>query len=281
MKMGQNEKPNHMPDEVLINQEIKIGIKNLLNKTSTLLYFLAPVLSFSILFGFLSVLLRLRYGWLIFFALYFLGLLFLFALPYFKYLTKVGIFSEKIFYSLLMKRLIDLPSALLVLFILSPVYLLISILIKFESPGPAIYKSKRIGLNCHMFDIYKFRTHYLASDLPSAGETSTKMGRTPLGKLLHDTWISELPQVYNVLIGDMSFIGPMAITVDEMKDLRPDQYRRFSFPPGISGLYQLSNTKDSSFQEMIDLDLSYIDNWSLLNDIKIILNTLLVATYPL
>ncbi|MCA9521670.1 MAG: sugar transferase [Myxococcales bacterium] len=187
---------------------------------------------------------------------------------------------------LLLKRLMDLTIALAITAALSPVMLIAALLVRLTSRGPAIYKQERLGRNGRRFMLYKFRTMVADADerkaeLEAHNELDGpyfKMRNdprvTPLGRWLRRFSIDELPQLLNVIAGQMSLVGPRPILPREFDNFQPWQRRRLSITPGITGLCQLKGRAARDFQERIDWDLRYIDNWSLGLDVKILLWTI-------
>lgn len=191
---------------------------------------------------------------------------------------------------LLVKRLMDIAGALVGLAITAVVTILLAPPLLIESPGPLFFAQKRVGKNGRFFKIYKFRSMYRDAEerkkeLESQNEMNGFMFKmkddpriTKVGKFIRKTSIDELPQFYNVLKGDMSLVGTRPPTVDEFRQYESHQKRRLSMKPGITGLWQVSgrnNIKD--FEDVVKLDVQYIDNWSLGLDIKIILKTIKVV----
>lgn len=190
----------------------------------------------------------------------------------------------------LMKRLMDIVGGIVGLVITVVVAVFLAPFLLLESPGPLIFKQKRVGQNGRVFDFYKFRSMYADADLRKADLMSQnemnglmfKMENDPrvtkVGKFIRRTSIDELPQFWNVLKGDMSLVGTRPPTVDEFQQYELYQRRRMSFRPGITGLWQVSGRSDiKDFDEVVKLDLEYIDNWSIALDIKIICKTILVV----
>lgn len=201
-------------------------------------------------------------------------------------------FSSRLFdyRMVLVKRLIDIAGAIVGLVIMFIVGLLLAPFLLLESPGPLIFKQKRVGVNGRIFDFYKFRSMYADAEerkkeLMAQNEVHGLMFKmendpriTKVGAFIRKTSIDELPQFWNVLKGDMSLVGTRPPTLDEYQQYSYYQKRRISFRPGITGLWQISGRSDiKDFDEVVKLDLEYIDNWSLLLDIKIILKTILVV----
>lgn len=171
-----------------------------------------------------------------------------------------------------------------------PIIIIAAIAIKLTSRGPAIYKQKRCGLQGRTFTLYKLRSMYEGSDkqLKDLKEKSIVKGPafkldkdpriTPIGRLLRKFSIDEMPQFWNVLAGDMSIIGPRPPLPGEVSQYKGWQRRRLSMRPGISGLWQVSGRSQIvDFDKLAELDLKYIDNWSLWLDFKIFLMTVLIV----
>lgn len=185
------------------------------------------------------------------------------------------------------KRLIDVVgSALLLLFSL-PLLLIVSIAIKLDSPGPVLFVQERVGLNKRRFQMFKFRTmrrdaESLMKDLEHLNEKSGPIFKirkdpriTRVGRWLRITSIDELPQLLNVFLGDMSIVGPRPLSVrDALRMEEAWQKRRFSVKPGLTCLWQVSGRSNLSFEQWMQLDLEYIDRWSLILDWSILLRTI-------
>jgi len=201
-------------------------------------------------------------------------------------------FSSRLFdYRMVMaKRLIDIVGAVIGLAITLVVGIILAPFLLLESPGPLIFKQKRVGVNGRLFDFYKFRSMYADAEarkkeLMKQNEMQGLMFKmendpriTKVGAFIRKTSIDELPQFWNVLKGDMSLVGTRPPTMDEYEQYSYYQKRRISFRPGITGLWQISGRSDiKDFDEVVKLDLEYIDNWSLLLDFKIIFKTILVV----
>ena len=185
------------------------------------------------------------------------------------------------------KRLVDVIGAGLLILIAFPIMLSAVILIKFDSAGPAVFTQERIGLNKRRFHIYKFRTmvtnaEKLQAALESSNEAQGPVFKikndpriTRVGKFLRKTSIDELPQLFNVLKGEMSLVGPRPLPVRDYTGFNQDwQRRRFSVRPGITCLWQVSGRSSISFDQWMRLDLEYIDSWSLWLDMKILVRTI-------
>lgn len=186
-----------------------------------------------------------------------------------------------------LKRALDIAIASSLLVSLSPALVLVAVLVKATSPGPVLFRQQRLGLNKRRFQIYKFRT--MAADaeqrLAEVAHLNQADGPvfkirgdprvTPLGAFLRKTSIDELPQLVNVLLGDISLVGPRPLPLRDYDGFARDWHRRrFSVRPGITGLWQVSGRSNISFERWMEMDLEYIDNWSLWLDVKILARTI-------
>jgi exopolysaccharide biosynthesis polyprenyl glycosylphosphotransferase len=190
-------------------------------------------------------------------------------------------------WQILTKRLMDIVvSATLLLFLL-PLSLLVSLMIKVSSPGPVFFIQTRIGLNKRRFKLIKFRSMYLDAEKKQAqldrfNEASGPVFKikndprvTWIGNIIRKTSIDELPQLINVLIGDMSLVGPRPLPIRDYNGFKKDwQRRRFSVKPGLTCLWQVNGRSDIPFDRWMELDLVYIDHWSLWLDVKILVLTI-------
>ena len=189
------------------------------------------------------------------------------------------------------RRVQDIVLSSVALVVLSPVMLITAIAIVVDDPsaGP-IFSQERIGRDGKAFKFYKFRSMYKDAEerkkeLESQNEMNGFMFKmkedpriTKVGKFIRKTSIDELPQFYNVLKGDMSLVGTRPPTVDEFRQYESHQKRRLSAKPGITGLWQVSGRNEiKDFEDVVKLDVQYIDNWSIGLDIKIILKTIKVV----
>jgi len=166
------------------------------------------------------------------------------------------------------KRGFDLFFTFVCLVFLSSIFFLTAVAIKITSRGPIIFKQGRAGLGAKPFTMYKVKT---------IGHNARVSG---LGEFLRKTYIDELPQLWNVIRGDMSLVGPRPHILEQIKLYQPWQYRRLSVKPGITGLRQIKCIKDNfGFNEQIELDLDYIDNWSIWLDLKIIVKTFVILAF--
>ena len=184
------------------------------------------------------------------------------------------------------KRVLDVTVAFIALFLLSPLLLLVALAIKLTSPGPVFFLQERVGFNKRRFKIFKFRTmvpnaEKLMAELEKQNEASGPVFKmrndpriTPIGKFLRKSSIDELPQLLNVLNGDMSLVGPRPLPVRDYEGFNEDwQRRRFSVKPGITCLWQVNGRSGISFDQWMLLDLKYMDEWSLWLDLKILAKT--------
>ncbi len=185
------------------------------------------------------------------------------------------------------KRIFDLVLTILSLPFLVPLFLLITIAIKLDSPGPAFFVQERVGLRKHTFPMFKFRSMYVGAEeklkeLEHLNEVEGpifKMNEDPrvtrVGKFIRKTSLDELPQLINVIRGEMSLVGPRPMSIRDV-DLfeRGVQRKRFSVQPGITCLWQISGRSDLPFEKWLELDLEYIDNWSFYLDVKILAKTI-------
>jgi exopolysaccharide biosynthesis polyprenyl glycosylphosphotransferase len=185
-----------------------------------------------------------------------------------------------------LKRAFDIAFTSAVLLVSAPVFAIISLAIKLGSPGPVFFKQKRSGLNGRHFNLLKFRTMVADADRMKASiehlnEMSGPVFKatndprvTGMGKLLRKYSLDELPQLINVLKGDMSLVGPRPPIPAEVEKYDMWQRRRLSVRPGLTCVWQVSGRNNIGFEQWMKLDLEYIDNWSLLQDFKIILKTI-------
>lgn len=184
---------------------------------------------------------------------------------------------------ILLKRVFDVGVSCALLIILAPLMATVALLIAFTSDGPILFHQERVGLNKRRFLIHKFRTmvpnaEKMQQELEMLNEVAGPVFKikddprmTPIGKLLRRTSIDELPQLLNVLKGDMSLVGPRPLPVRDYEGFNEDwQRRRFSIRPGITCLWQVNGRSSISFEKWMQLDLQYMDEWSLWLDLKIL-----------
>jgi exopolysaccharide biosynthesis polyprenyl glycosylphosphotransferase len=196
----------------------------------------------------------------------------------------------------ILKRTFDLIFSALAIGLLFPVWVVIALLIKLDSRGPVFYTQERVGMDGRLFLLYKFRTMHAGADSELhreyqkafiAGRAEANLGNdqkptyklladpriTRIGRLLRRTSVDEVPQLLNVLLGDMSLVGPRPPIPYEVEAYELWHRKRLDMKPGLTGLWQVSGRNRLPFEEMVRLDLFYIENWSLLLDLKIILRT--------
>jgi lipopolysaccharide/colanic/teichoic acid biosynthesis glycosyltransferase len=174
------------------------------------------------------------------------------------------------------KRLFDVLASGLGLIVLSPVFLLIGILVWIKLGRPIFFTQVRPGLNAKPFTMVKFRTMKDSRD--SSGDLlPDKLRLTKLGKLLRSTSLDELPELWNVLIGDMSLVGPRPLLMEYLPLYSKEQYRRHEVKPGITGLAQINGRNSVSFNDKILYDLRYIESISLMNDLKMLYYTIQIV----
>jgi lipopolysaccharide/colanic/teichoic acid biosynthesis glycosyltransferase len=182
------------------------------------------------------------------------------------------------------KRAIDIFASLMLITLLAPLFLVIMALIKLTSPGPIIFRQRRLGFRCNQFNMYKFRTMVVDADKRESGNGTAFVKPkndprvTPVGRFLRKYSLDELPQLFNVLEGTMSLVGPRPLReVDVEKLLRRSNVRRFATPPGITGLWQVSGRSNCVGAKGLMLDREYVDRWSLSLDLEILLRTVEVV----
>ena len=186
----------------------------------------------------------------------------------------------------LLKRILDVTFSLLGLVLLSPFLVVIAIAIKMDSPGPVFYKSERIGKKGRVFRCLKFRTMVRDAEKHRADvmhmnerdgvlfKISNDPRITRVGGFLRKYSLDELPQFFNVLRGDMSVVGPRPPIASEVREYKLGHLRRLDVTPGITGLWQVQGRQDPSFDSYVSLDVTYIENWSIWLDLKIIVRTI-------
>jgi lipopolysaccharide/colanic/teichoic acid biosynthesis glycosyltransferase len=184
------------------------------------------------------------------------------------------------------KDLTDRVLAALLLVALAPVLAVIAVAVRASSPGPALHRRRVLGLGGHEFDAFKFRTMVTGADailerepgLQDAFRKNMKLPddprTTPLGRWLRRTSLDELPQLCNVLRGEMSLVGPRMIAPDERPLYGEAIGKRLSVKPGITGLWQVSGRQELSYSERVRLDLEYVERWSPWLDVVIIARTI-------
>lgn len=212
-------------------------------------------------------------------------------------ITIMGPLGSKIVgMNLVFKRLVDISAALMLLFILSPFMIMMAVAIKITSKGPVFYRQKRVGRGGRPFIFYKYRSMYCHSrdkqhrvlmervikngsaaehDKNGAIFKSKRDPRiTPVGRIIRMFSVDELPQLFNVIRGDMSLVGPRPAIPYEVRHYGDRHLRRLDTLPGITGLWQVSGRNRLSFEQMVDLDIHYIENWSVGLDVRILVKTI-------
>jgi exopolysaccharide biosynthesis polyprenyl glycosylphosphotransferase len=185
-----------------------------------------------------------------------------------------------------MKALLDYSLTILMLIFLLPLFALVAILVRIESPGPALHRRRVMGLNGRQFDAFKFRTMHVNGEeiLASHPELQDELARTQklrndprvtrMGRILRRFSLDEFPQLFNVLKGEMSLVGPRMISPEEMA--RYDQWgiNLLTIRPGMTGLWQVSGRSDLSYEDRVRLDMHYIRNWSIWLDTQLLFQTI-------
>ena len=191
------------------------------------------------------------------------------------------------------KRIFDFCSAILILSLAASLYIAIAIAIKLDSPGPIFYRQTRVGLNGKPIKVWKFRTMVTNADkLQKQLEAQNEMKDgvlfkmkddprvTRIGKFLRQYSLDELPQVFNVVVGEMSLVGPRPLPLRDVEKFTQRHYIRQDVLPGITGLWQVSGRSDiDNFEDVVKLDITYIENWSLWLDLKILMQTVQVVLH--
>ncbi len=203
----------------------------------------------------------------------------------------VTFFRENLLVQLMVKRLFDVVGSVALLILLSPLLLATALLVKLTSPGPVFFSQDRIGMNKRVFRLLKFRSMVVDAearkkDLAHLNEVDGPVFKikedprvTPVGKVIRKLSIDELPQLINVVKGEMSLVGPRPPLPSEVDLYDWTDRKRLSIRPGITCLWQVSGRNDLSFQEWMELDRAYIDNWSTWLDFKILLRTIPVVLF--
>lgn len=175
---------------------------------------------------------------------------------------------------LAIKRILDFVFALILLIVLSPIMLLAAIAIKLDSSGPVLFKQKRPGKDAKIFTIYKFRTMKVETE-KNGKPLSDSERMTRVGAFLRKTSIDELPQLINILKGEMSFIGPRPLLVEYLPYYTKEEYKRHNVMPGITGWAQINGRNAISWEKKFELDLEYVRKISFIFDMKIIILTII------
>ena len=187
------------------------------------------------------------------------------------------------------KRIMDVVCSAAALAVLSPIFLAVAVAIKLEDKGPVIFTQNRTGKDGKVFRMYKFRSMYVdaekrRSELLARNEADGPLFKiaddprvTKVGRFIRRTSIDELPQLVNILKGEMSIVGPRPLVTYEQNQCTEYQAQRLLVKPGLTCIWQVSGRSDTSFDELIEMDLEYIRNQSLWLDIKLILKTVVVV----
>lgn len=204
-----------------------------------------------------------------------------------KVIKNKNINSKKRIYSYI-KRIIDIVASLIGLIIISPFFLIIMLLIKLDSKGPCFFIHKRVGKNGKEFGVYKFRTMVqnaeellktLTPEQEKEFKENFKMENdfriTRVGKFLRKTSLDELPQLLNILIGNMTLVGPRPVIKIELEKYGKYKNKFLSVTPGLTGYWQANGRSDTTYEERVNMDMYYIDNMSLFLDIKIVFQTVI------
>ncbi len=191
---------------------------------------------------------------------------------------------------LLYKRILDIIGGLVGTFLFFLMYPFVAIAIKLDSPGPVLFKQKRVGMHGRIFTLYKFRTMYVDAEERKKELMAKNIMKGPMfklendpritrvGRFLRKTSLDEFPQFLNVLKGEMSIVGTRPPTLEEVEKYEPWHWKRLMLKPGITGLWQISGrNKISDFEKVVELDCKYLENWKFIDDIKIILKTIWVV----
>ena len=191
---------------------------------------------------------------------------------------------------LLYKRMLDIAGGMIGAIILFIMYPFVAAAIKLDSPGPVLFKQKRMGRHGRVFNLYKFRSMYEDAEqrkqaLMGKNEMNGALFKlkndpriTKVGRFLRNTSIDEFPQFLNVLKGEMSLVGTRPPTLDEVEKYQPEHLKRISAKPGITGLWQVSGRNQiTDFDKVVELDCHYLDHWRFFNDLKILVKTVFVV----
>ncbi|MGG7507694.1 sugar transferase [Plantibacter sp. YIM 135249] len=192
----------------------------------------------------------------------------------------------------ILKRALDVTLTTIGLIVIAPFLAIIALLVKLDSPGPAMFAQERVGRNGERFTMYKFRSMVVDAEtaLPELLQQSEGNGMlfkmkndprvTRVGRVLRKFSLDEFPQLWNVLTGDMSLVGPRPPLVREVEGYERDAHRRLHIKPGLTGMWQVSGRSDLSWEESVRLDLYYVENWSITGDLMILWQTVKVVLRP-
>ncbi|MCD4651524.1 MAG: sugar transferase [Candidatus Cloacimonetes bacterium] len=204
-----------------------------------------------------------------------------------QYLRKIMMWQFMVKFSYGLKRVLDIIVASVLMILLSPVFVLTAIVIYLEDPGPVFFMQKRVGKDGRFFDFYKFRSMVVNAEKlkdkilkqnESGDGVIFKMKRDPRitksGRIIRRFSIDELPQLYNVLLGDMSLVGPRPPLPREVAEYSLEDRKRLHIKPGITCIWQVSGRSDIPFNEQVELDMQYIRSQGVWGDLKILLKTI-------
>lgn len=182
--------------------------------------------------------------------------------------------------NLFLKRLADILFSGIGCLILLPLFLLVALIIKLTMPGPVFFEQVRVGKDGRLFSILKFRSMKVDKEAEASHDDSKDAERTTLfGKFLRRSKVDELPQLLNVLKGDMSMVGPRPTLKELADEYSPRQARRLTMRPGMTGWAQVHGNASISWDDRIEYDIYYVDHFSILLDLRILLKTVLVVIY--
>jgi exopolysaccharide biosynthesis polyprenyl glycosylphosphotransferase len=191
-----------------------------------------------------------------------------------------------------LKRAFDFFVSGIALLILSPLFLVIALFVKLDDRGPALFSQERVGRNGETFRMYKFRSMVVDAEARLAKLQAKSDGNgllfkmkndprvTRIGHILRKYSLDELPQLFNVFLGDMSLVGPRPPLPAEVEGYENHVHRRLYIKPGLTGMWQVNGRSDLSWEESVRLDLYYVENWSLTGDLVIMWRTVKVLTHP-
>ncbi|WP_168397822.1 sugar transferase [Acinetobacter indicus] len=182
-------------------------------------------------------------------------------------------------FTVALKRLTDIIISLFLLILLSPILILCTLSIKLGGKGPIFYKQQRVGLNGSLFEILKFRSMSVNENREIGQTFNTDPEVTRIGRLMRRTKIDELPQLINVVKGDMGLVGPRPCLIITYKEMPEWAKERFKVRPGMTGLAQINGNIFLSWEERWKYDIQYVKTLSILNDIKIVFKTILVVIF--
>jgi len=201
--------------------------------------------------------------------------------------VKIFVWEKTVSFSYTLKRSTDIAASMMIMLLLSPLFLLTALAIWIENPAPVLYSQVRVGRNGKHFRFYKFRSmvpnadkikSQLAEQNESADGVIFKMKKDPritkVGRIIRKLSIDELPQLFNVLKGDMSLVGPRPPLPDEVAEYTLEDRKRLHVIPGITCLWQVSGRSDIPFETQVKLDMEYIKSASFFNDIRLLLKTI-------